>query len=266
MKAITIDDDNCVSRNWIQGIYNCLKDNPTVAIVGGMGEAIFEKEPPEWFEKFQLSFAVGPQASTDGILLKSVSFLYGAGLTVRKEIWDLIVSNGFEFLLTGRKGKQISSGEDSEMCLAVLLAGYDIYYNSKLTFKHFMPASRLTKSYIKRLSGSFGRAAVINDIYISSLLDYKKMSKWKIQNYFLSVIHSLYNAIKIWPRCCIDRILTSGWTDSQNKFAYYWQNLLCKIQLINRYNFYVNTIVNAKWHNLNKNLALLPIGLLGLIV
>ena len=249
-----IDDDNWVNTRWIEGVYSSMKNNPDVALVGGRGEAVFEKEEPEWFGRFQQSFAVGPQAAADGIMKDADSFLYGAGLVLRKSVWDKIIDRGFEFQLSGRTGKMIASGEDSEMCYAIKLAGYDLYYDSTLTFKHYMSEGRMSVPYLIRLAGSFGKASVITNMYISLLNNSQGLDRLKIQNYFLALLHALYNILLVLPDYFRNKKFKSKFIQSEYDLAFSIQNLKRKLQLFGRYRKYVHIIKNADWHNLHERI------------
>ena len=41
-----------------------------------------------------------------------------------------------------------TGGEDPEMCFAILLAGYKLWYEPDLKYKHQIPSTRLTKKFI----------------------------------------------------------------------------------------------------------------------
>src|SRR5206468_1670159 len=96
--------------------------------------------------KFHDAYAIGNQLLTTGIANKR-TYVAGAGMVVRKELFRLLNDLHFKSLLTGRNEKKLSSGEDCELCLAAMLLGYDLYYDERLTFIHFMPANRLKWEY-----------------------------------------------------------------------------------------------------------------------
>jgi GT2 family glycosyltransferase len=160
-----IDDDNWVFADWVGRVYNILADRPEVGACGGWGSAVFERTPPVWFEEHSASYAVGPQGGAEGYIAADRGFLYGAGLTIRRAAWLGIISEGFCSVLTGRKGASLTSGEDTEICNALVLKGWKLWYDPQLRFEHYMPASRLTWSYLRRLSRGFGASAAWLEIY-----------------------------------------------------------------------------------------------------
>ena len=132
---------------------------------GGFNEAICEIDPPEWYEKYRYTYAVGPQEDTPGYLTKERDFLWGAGLVLRKTAWQHITNNGFRNRLTGRTRKKILSGEDEELCLCLQMAGWRLYYEPRLRLKHYLSANRLNLKSLRCMHRSFGKSSVILRIY-----------------------------------------------------------------------------------------------------
>jgi glycosyltransferase involved in cell wall biosynthesis len=124
-----VDDDNRLDENYISTAYRLMTNHEEIGLVGGCGSPVFESEPPFWFDKFQRAYAVGPQGEKAGYMTGEIKTLYGAGVTLRKSAWLKMESNGFTYHVTGRKGKSLSSGEDSELCYAIQLSGYKLWYD-----------------------------------------------------------------------------------------------------------------------------------------
>ena len=160
-----VDDDNWVNPSWIKIVYEIMNNHPEVGACGGLNETICEIKPPEWFESYKLSYGIGSQGDASGYVPKERGFLWGAGLVVRKSAWKHLVDNGFYNVLTGRKGKQILSGEDEELTLALQMANWKLWYEPRLRLKHYLPAKRLNWKALCRLHRSFGASQVVFDIY-----------------------------------------------------------------------------------------------------
>lgn len=153
-----IDDDNWIEHDWLQKVFEVFSMDPKIGACGGKSEAIFEKEKPFWFEDNQSSFAVGHQADQSGMIDDKKGFLWGAGLSIRKQIWEDLQRIGFQNLTLGREGKKITAGEDTELCYAIRLLGYNLYYRHDLSLRHYMPDIRMKISYLIKLSEGFGKA------------------------------------------------------------------------------------------------------------
>lgn len=160
-----IDDDNWVAPNWVDVVWEVMSANPQVGACGGLVEAACEVEPPEWFARYQRDYAVGRQGHAEGDSTDFPGFIWGAGLNIRRAAWDSLMQHGFRSFLGDRRGAQLSSGGDSELCLALRVAGWRLYYCPRLMLKHFIPASRLQWSYLRRLYRGFGAASVGIDPY-----------------------------------------------------------------------------------------------------
>jgi glycosyltransferase involved in cell wall biosynthesis len=186
-----VDDDNWVCPSWIQTVSDIMAAHPDVGACGGYTEAVCETPPPAWLEAFDLPgvrrsdtptssetnahrsvkpfrrsfFALGSQGQQDGDITSSRGRLWGAGLTVRRSAWLGLIAEGFESTLVGRQGNTLSAGEDTELCLALRLAGWRLWYSSELKLQHFLPAERLTWEYLRRLSRGYGAVTVATDAY-----------------------------------------------------------------------------------------------------
>lgn len=149
-------DDTLAAPNWIRLVSEIMTTHSEVGACGGRTEAVFEKEPPDWFADYASSYVVGRQSDKIGDVTWSRGWLWGAGLTVRKKAWRELVENGFQPVLSGRSGNKISSGEDVEICYALRLAGWRLCYSDKLFLQHFIPAERLALEYLSKLKIGFG--------------------------------------------------------------------------------------------------------------
>ncbi len=178
---IFCDDDNWLEENYIRKAYELLNIYPNVGAIGGQGEAVSDTVLPEWFSKYKNGYAVGKQASQSGIVNKR-GYLWGAGIVMRKDILDTVVKLGVESVLTGRKGKKLTAGDDSEMCKWTLLMGYDLWYDESLKFKHFMFEGRLTVNYRDKMWEGFDISNSIISKY-DILLKIVSFNKNRISNF-----------------------------------------------------------------------------------
>lgn len=160
-----IDDDNWVEDSWIWKVSDVFESDKTIAACGGISVAVFEKEKPEWFLYFENSFAVGKQANESGYVEDTKGFLWGAGLSFRRSLWMELTQRGFKNLTVGRQGKNITAGEDTELCYAFRLLGYRLYYKSDLQLFHFMSEGRMSFSYLEKMCAGFGKSFAMLNCY-----------------------------------------------------------------------------------------------------
>jgi glycosyltransferase involved in cell wall biosynthesis len=176
-----VDDDNWVDQNWIFKINEYFL-NEEIGLIGCAGEGVFEEDPPMWFEQNQHAFAIGRLYEGSFVDITDDALVPGAGLSLRKNIYDRLLSLDWTPLLTGRVGNKQSAGADSEMCMLTRLFGYKVYYSTELRFKHFTSKNRITWERLEKMTEGFGQS----DVFILPYSILYKESKGK-GNFLLSL-------------------------------------------------------------------------------
>jgi len=158
-----IDDDNWVASDWVRRASEALASDPGLGAVGGICVPTFGVPAPRWFKEFHSTYAI---LTDDDLRHRLVpEYLHGAGLCVRKRAWIELIQSGFCSLVTDRVGGHLSGGGDTELTLAIRLAGWKIRVESRLRLQHFMPAERLRWEYLRRLKRGYGASQVLLDAY-----------------------------------------------------------------------------------------------------
>ncbi len=152
------DDDNWLNPNYIKLGFEIFNNKPGVAIIGGFGIEAPEISPPKWFEKHKFSYAIGAHGPQSGDITISRGDVYGAGAWFRKSILILLYQNGFKSILSDRKGKDLTSGGDNELCICIKILGFKIWYCEDLKFLHFIPKDRLTLAYLLKLQKGIAKS------------------------------------------------------------------------------------------------------------
>ena len=164
------DDDNWLQNDYLKIAFDFMIDHPKVGALGGHSTGVLEMEtPPSWWQQEATNYAVGKQALQSGDVTKR-GYLWGAGIVIRKDILIRLHETGFRSLLSDRKGNELSSGGDSEICKWVLLSGYRLWYIDNLKFIHYITANRLKVDYLEKLlEGHFKSQPILNlyDRFIS---------------------------------------------------------------------------------------------------
>ncbi len=164
-----VDDDNWLAPEWVEIAAAVMDQHPAIGALGGFSEGVFEAPPPPWLAQFQALLALGPRGVPGGDITEWPGLLWGAGLVLRRRAWTELERVGFAPALVGRAGSALSTGEDSELCLALRLAGWRLWYEPRLRLQHYLPAGRLTWSYLRRLHRTNGAATVHHDPYYFAL-------------------------------------------------------------------------------------------------
>ena len=195
-----IDDDNWVCADWIQFVSEIMSQHPAIGACGGYSEAVSEIEVPQWFDRYKESYAIGTQGEQAGDITWTRGYLWGAGLSIRKLAWEGLIQKGFRPLLMGRQGTRLTSGEDCELCFALRLAGWRLWYDPRLRLQHFIPAHRLEWNELRRRRRGSGAASVECDAYLVGIdnknhglkaLWRKRSWQWQVFLTLLSLFYSL---------------------------------------------------------------------------
>jgi glycosyltransferase involved in cell wall biosynthesis len=189
------DDDNWLDEKYVQNVNRLFNERSQVSILGGSGTAEFEDGSlkPLWFDTFYHSYAVDLKAGSEAI----VNNVYGAGMAIRKSVLKN-VTDGQVMFLHGRKGPQLTSGEDSEICLRTRLVGSQILYSPQLRFKHYITSDRLTWGYLKRLHIGFAKSNVVLNLYNKALNS--KTSKLPFFYWLKKALYYWGIYLKYWPK------------------------------------------------------------------
>ncbi|MBL7873751.1 MAG: glycosyltransferase family 2 protein [Cyclobacteriaceae bacterium] len=161
---IFCDDDNWLASNFVQCAFDTMTRHPQVGAACGTGVPATEGELPVWFEKYQGGYAVGRPAEQSGDV-SHLRALTGAALVSRKTLFEKAYAI-HPALLTDRKGSAMTSGGDSEYTMRLLLMGYSLYFDDRLSFTHFIPSFRLTETYRDQLFKGFRSAAPVLELYL----------------------------------------------------------------------------------------------------
>lgn len=182
-----IDDDNWVDPDYAQTGFDFMRHHPDVGACGSLNQAVSDVDFPWWFGSFHRSYAVGPQSEEPGDITLNRGVLWSAGMMIRKSAMQALMDNGF-------RPKLFVRSEDYEMCLALRLAGWKLWYEPKLKLKHHLPSERLDWKYLRHLLRVVGASDLgLKPYYYANS---RKKDNW--QWLFLkTIINLLKNPIKL---------------------------------------------------------------------
>jgi glycosyltransferase involved in cell wall biosynthesis len=179
-----VDDDNVLAPHYLALVTDLMRRFPHAGACGGNGRPVGTSGPmekPVWISGNRGSHGCGPQGSTEGPVAEDRQFVYGAGMVVRRQALRELELTGFPMLLVGRKGAELSSGEDVELCHALRFLGWQIIHSPRLEFDHLLSPSRFSWEYCARLFYAFGKANVVTGLYFLFLgkkLKYRVRRIW----------------------------------------------------------------------------------------
>ncbi|MEO8209607.1 MAG: glycosyltransferase, partial [bacterium] len=262
---VLCDDDNLLDENFVQVTYDVMSSNDSIGILGGPNEALCELAPPEWFKWFQHGYAAGTQADlisgkiSEGNVTWKRGFVWGAGMIIRKTALIELYAGGFKSLMSDRKGNQLSSGGDSELCFALVLCGWQVWYDTRLKLKHCMPAGRLSWNYLIRLFESFGITSVGLDYYEKAIkLGRMDVDEKKVNS--LNWWHEIKKSCNELRKIGIKRILSLRFPHdnitSVPMMEYHIARLKELIRVRKNYDKNLQDIKNAPWKKSFKELKI----------
>ena len=153
---IFVDDDNVLDTDYIEEALRISKEYLFIGAWGGQIRPEFETEPPEWTKAYWKYLAIREfnQDQWSNLLHQYETTPCGAGLCIRKFIAEKYaesITTQKERVKLGRKGKQLTSGEDSDLAFTACDMGFGTGQFTTLKMTHLIPSFRLQLDYIEKL-------------------------------------------------------------------------------------------------------------------
>lgn len=202
--VIYVDDDNILDENWLIELNRTISKNENLGVVNG---AVIAKPVAGLSDEQQMILKVmfrnlacthleEPQVND-----KINKIPMGAGMCIRTDALIEIEREGWLSLL-GRTGKNLASGEDSELCNRVFKQGYEYSCNYNMKLWHLIPKDRLSEDYaVKLLCGLVdGRVALLKKQRHAAIKRSLRKMKWFIKgiNSTRKMSMNSKNSIEYW--------------------------------------------------------------------
>lgn len=185
---VFVDDDNVLEPNYLEDVIQIFQEYPALGAIAGKSLPQFEVEPEPWVKHYYSVLALRDfgeiPLTTAGRFgaLTAESYPYfapcGAGMALRKLLFGTytaqVRSNPVRLKL-GRSGRQLTSGEDNDIILTLLTAGWGVGYFPQLQLTHLIGAHRLQPRYLARLNYAASRSWV-QVLGVHGIQPWKKIS------------------------------------------------------------------------------------------
>ncbi|MES2648308.1 MAG: glycosyltransferase [Bacteroidota bacterium] len=158
------DDDNWLPPDYVIRVADFFEDHPTYGLIGGSSEAVSDVALPPWFESQRSAYACGQQCM-QSMDVTGKEFLWGAGISGRKVLFEKIYDAAFPVQFTGRNGKALVSGDDDEINGRTWLSGYRVWYNDELRLRHYIEPARLNMQYAEKIFQNFQQQGTLRGAY-----------------------------------------------------------------------------------------------------
>ncbi len=155
-----IDDDNVVDPGWCRACIDFADAHPRAGVFGGRVDPIFEdpaSRPPDFEARYAAMLALRDLGDEPRLLLPPHDDPpCGAGMTgPTRVLRTILLEIGVQ--LTGRRGRALTAGEDSEIGWLVHRLGWEMWYTPALRMGHVIPPGRLVPDYLERLEVGMAR-------------------------------------------------------------------------------------------------------------
>lgn len=153
---VFVDDDNVLTTNYLAEAVRIAHDWPRLGVWGGRIIPEFEIDPPNDLQKYLSHLTIVEITEPRWTNLPNCyeAFPRGAGMCLRREV-GLAYSRFYrasEIQITDRRGTDLISGGDAEMCDVACNLGFGMGLLPDLELTHLIPKERLTAEYLIRLA------------------------------------------------------------------------------------------------------------------
>jgi len=145
-----VDDDCLLAEDWVEEAARFAAEHPECGAFGGRVVAEWEMEPPPYVLAHRYAYA----AKEHGDTAHRRKWLAGAGMVVRRAALEACGWTARP-LLEDRAGGRLVSGGDVEIGLRIA-AGHEVWYAPACTLRHVIPARRMTRPYLRRITRGLG--------------------------------------------------------------------------------------------------------------
>ncbi|HTL66471.1 MAG TPA: glycosyltransferase [Lacunisphaera sp.] len=167
---VFVDDDNVIAPGFLAEALRLMAAHPAVGLAGGRVLPEFAVPPESWQKEFLPLLALRDRGNTASITTTlrppgasrnhyPADAPIGAGLVARRSALQPWLQEGHH-MITGRQGASLASGEDNDIVLCALRAGWHVAYFPELSLQHLIPAARLEAGYLARLNRSIQKSWV----------------------------------------------------------------------------------------------------------
>lgn len=187
---VFVDDDNLLDTHYLTRVQEIFQQHPQMGAIAGKCLPEFEVEPPAWISEFYQILALRdfgdiPLMAAGEIGQRTYPEFApaGAGMALRRQAFISYagkVQHDDRRLALGRTGQQLSSGEDNDMILSLLQAGWGVGYFPQLQLTHLIAAHRLQPDYLARLNYASSRCWV-QVLALNGIRLWQKIPTWTVR-------------------------------------------------------------------------------------
>jgi len=156
---VFVDDDNVLATDYLSVSQNIARQFPFMGAWGGAIEGEFEAPPADWAKPFLSMLAIREVKSTcwanfANFVKDYATVPFGAGMSVRVRVAKIYAEQTLAdaaAMNLGRKGNDLTSGEDIDLALTCYDMELATGLFSDLKLIHLIPARRVQETYLLKL-------------------------------------------------------------------------------------------------------------------
>lgn len=190
---VYVDDDNVLASDYLRNTLAAFDNDAKLGAVGGKVLPQYEVEPPPWLGGIGISLACRDLGDASMIMAwtdpSAPDRTYpecapiGAGIGIRRQAFATYVEAAADDPIRaalGRRGVDLSSGEDNDMIMCILEEGWTIAYLPQLRLDHLISARRLSAEYLEHYAYSSTKTWVqVLDVH--GICPWPAISEWTVK-------------------------------------------------------------------------------------
>lgn len=189
---VFVDDDNLLEPDYLLQVDHILQQHPSIGAIAGKSLPEFAVEPANWMEEFFSVLALRDFGNIPLITPDSgqagTPFVYpefapvGAGMALRRSAFATYVEQVTQDphrLALGRSGRQLISGEDNDIVLTLMQAGWRVGYFPDLQLTHLIAAQRLNGRYLAKLNHA-ASCSWVQVLAMHGMCPWQQIPRWSV--------------------------------------------------------------------------------------
>lgn len=162
---VYVDDDALVNREYLKTYADFFASHPDIDAAGGPIIPKYETEEPEWMSHYIKMLLTGYKYNGDQVKEFAPNDYPGGGnAAYRAAVFHQV---GLFNVDLGRKGNSLFGSEEKDIFDKMRTLGMRIYYLPTAILYHLIPETKLSDTYLIRLSQSIGKSEKIRTSGIS---------------------------------------------------------------------------------------------------
>jgi GT2 family glycosyltransferase len=147
--VVFLDDDAVPDSNWLSNLSESIELVPKPGVIGGTVIPQWAIEPPRWCtQDLYPALSLSNYEASEKIRVLDFPREYPVGANVAYPRQLLEELDGFNPKF-GRRGNLLLSGEETELNFRIRSAGYPIWFCPGAIVHHYIPRSRLKKTFFR---------------------------------------------------------------------------------------------------------------------